>query len=181
LIKKWLNKLASLSHRKFRWRWINRNIYNTSPSITGKRALQYSHFFKSMGTSCFIKSGCIIQHTDKISLGNGVSIQYNCLLNGYGSIQIGNDVSLGSNTKIFSSEHPYNTEPFKYNKLIQKPVIIGDNVITGADTIILGGIQIGDNVMIGAGSVVTKNIPSNSVYAGNPARCIKVLGTNGAE
>ena len=43
----------------------------------------------------------------------------------------------------------------------------------GANSIILGGVAIGDNVMIGAGSVVTKDIPSNSVYAGDPAKFIR--------
>ena len=39
-----------------------------------------------------------------------------------------------------------------------------------------GGITIGDNVIIGAGSVVTKDIPSNCVVVGNPARIIKQDG-----
>ena len=48
----------------------------------------------------------------------------------------------------------------------------GNNVFIGADSIVLCNTRIGDNVIIGAGSVVTKDVPSNSVYAGNPARFI---------
>ena len=49
---------------------------------------------------------------------------------------------------------------------------IGDNVSLGANVNILGDITIGDNVVIGAGSVVVKDVPSNCVVAGNPAKII---------
>lgn len=58
------------------------------------------------------------------------------------------------------------------NKLIPS---IGNNVVVGANVCIIGNIIIGDNVIIGAGSVVVKDIPSDSVAAGNPARVIKQL------
>lgn len=50
---------------------------------------------------------------------------------------------------------------------------IGDNVYIGAGAIIMNPVTIGDNVVIGAASVVTKDIPSNCVVAGNPAKVIK--------
>ncbi|WP_321253597.1 serine acetyltransferase [Psychroserpens sp.] len=52
---------------------------------------------------------------------------------------------------------------------------IGSNVTVGANAVIIGEITIGDNVIIGAGSVVVKDIPSNSVVAGNPAKVIKSI------
>ena len=51
--------------------------------------------------------------------------------------------------------------------------IIGDNVYIAANATVIGEIHIGDNVIIGAGSVVTKDIPSNCVYVGNPAHFVK--------
>ena len=50
--------------------------------------------------------------------------------------------------------------------------IIGDNVVIGANSTVIGNITIGDNVIIKAGSVVTRDIPSNTVYGGNPAKFI---------
>ena len=53
------------------------------------------------------------------------------------------------------------------------PIIIGNDVYIGMETIILPGVTIGNRCVIGAGSVVTKDIPDNSVAAGVPARVIK--------
>lgn len=50
---------------------------------------------------------------------------------------------------------------------------VKNNVFIGSNTIILPNVRIGNNVMIGAGSVVTKDVPDNSVVAGNPARVIE--------
>ena len=55
------------------------------------------------------------------------------------------------------------------------PIKVGNNVFIGNNAIILPGVTIGDNVIIGAGAVVTKDIPSDSVAAGVPARVIKSL------
>lgn len=54
---------------------------------------------------------------------------------------------------------------------------IGNNVFIGANVTILPGIKIGDNSIIGAGSVVTKNINSNMVCAGVPAKELCTLDT----
>lgn len=62
----------------------------------------------------------------------------------------------------------------KNNDNTQLP-IIGNNVTVGANVVIIGNITIGDNVVIGAGAVVVKDVPSNVVVAGNPARVIRTL------
>lgn len=56
-----------------------------------------------------------------------------------------------------------------------KAPIIGNHVQIGANVCIIGDVKIGDNVIIGAGSVVVKDVPSNSVVVGNPAKVIKSL------
>ncbi|MDB3996601.1 acyltransferase [Gammaproteobacteria bacterium] len=56
-----------------------------------------------------------------------------------------------------------------------KPVVLEDNVWIGDSAIICKGVTIGKNSIIGAGAVVTKNVPPNSIFAGNPARLVKNL------
>lgn len=56
---------------------------------------------------------------------------------------------------------------------VVKPIVIGNNVFIGYGAIVLPGVKIGDNVVIGAHSVVSRDIPSNVVAAGVPAKVIK--------
>lgn len=81
-------------------------------------------------------------------------------------ISVGDNVTLSSNVKLLA--HDASTALTDVHTKIGI-VKIGNNVFIGAGSIVLCNTRIGDNVIVGAGSVVTKDIPSNSVYAGNPA------------
>ena len=54
---------------------------------------------------------------------------------------------------------------------------IGDFCLVGTNAIVLPGVTIGDHVVVGAGSVVTKDVPANSLIAGNPAKVLKQINT----
>lgn len=58
---------------------------------------------------------------------------------------------------------------------IDKEIIIEDDVLIGTNCIVLKGVRIGARSIIGAGSIVTKDIPSDCIAAGNPAKVIKFL------
>lgn len=89
-------------------------------------------------------------------------------------ITIGDNVHITGNCKFIN--HDGGTLIFR-DKIpdleISKPIVVGNNVYIGEETMILPGAHIGNNCVIGARSVVTKDIPDNSVAAGVPARVIK--------
>ena len=76
-------------------------------------------------------------------------------------------VTIGDNVEIYPTAN-FGTEPYL--------ISIGDNVRIMTNSIVFGDITIGNNVVIGAGSVVFKNIPSDCVVVGNPARIVKKEG-----
>lgn len=107
-----------------------------------------------------------IEIWDTMQIGSGLILWHGA----HGSVInpntiIGKNFNLRQNTTIGSSS-------FSDDTLCP---IIGDNVQVGPNCTILGKIAIGDNAMIGGGSVVVKDVPSNAVVVGNPARVIKIL------
>ena len=103
-----------------------------------------------------------------IEIGEGSGLSGVSIVS-WSSVKIGQHVMIGANVSIGDTDdHPerLHTEPL--------PVIIGNNVFIGMNSIILKGVTIGDNTIVGAGSVVTKSLPANCVAAGVPCRVIKV-------
>lgn len=104
-----------------------------------------------------------------LRVGRNFNMQSGCIIDYSHSnhIEIGDNVTLAPNVHILA--HDASTKIFlDYTKI--KNTTIGSKVFIGAGSIIMPGVIIGDEVVIGAGSVVTKDIPGNSVYAGNPAK-----------
>lgn len=84
-------------------------------------------------------------------------------------ISIGDNVTLAPRVHILA--HDASTCTYiGYAKIGR--VTIGSNVFIGAESVVLPNVTIGDNVVIGANSTVTRDIPANSVYAGNPVKYI---------
>lgn len=79
-------------------------------------------------------------------------------------IHIGRNTWILANVCVLTHDH--------FRNLITN-TYIGENCFIGIRAIIMPGVRIGNEVAIGAGSVVTKDIPSNCIAAGNPARVIK--------
>ena len=93
-------------------------------------------------------------------------------------IEIGDNVRISADSKLITHDGGLwvlrNTGKLKNADKFGK-IKIGNNVHIGTNTIIMPGVTIGNNVIIGCCAVVTKDIPSNSVAAGVPARVIETL------
>lgn len=115
----------------------------------------------------------------------GVKVGEGCIF--FGSVNFGSEpylVSLGRRVMLSDNvrfvTHDGGVRVLDNMGILPKadvfgPIRVGDNVFIGMDCIILKGVTIGDNVVIGAGSIVTRDIESNSVWAGIPARRIKSI------
>lgn len=82
---------------------------------------------------------------------------------------------IGPNVSIITAGHPVSPKCRLKGLQYNADVKIGNNVWIGAGVNVLPGVTIGDNSVIGAGAVVTKNIPSNVVAVGNPARVLREI------
>ena len=89
-------------------------------------------------------------------------------------------VTLGDNVYISVGAeficHDGSTLPFRKDipdLELAGEITVGDNVFIGKGATILAGVKIGSNCVVGANALVTKSVPDNSVYGGNPARFIK--------
>lgn len=112
----------------------------------------------------------------KAGINSAPGLSNGCYVQAKNGIIIGNNLRMGPGAGIISANH----NPDNYDQWIKSdPVIIGNNVWIGMNAIILPGVKIGDNVIIAANSVVNKDIPANSVVAGNPAVVIKEKGPYG--
>lgn len=96
-------------------------------------------------------------------------------------------VSIGNNVKVTAGvrfiTHDVTPAVFGYaGYLVNKDclyymdkIVVGNNVMIGADTIIMPGVTIGDNVIIAAGSVISKDVPSGTVVGGYPQESLGPL------
>ena len=79
-------------------------------------------------------------------------------------IHIGEESYVASGAIIFSHD---------FSRNLKTNTIVGERCFIGANAIIMPGITIGNESIVGSGAIVTKDVPSNSVVAGNPAKIIK--------
>jgi len=97
------------------------------------------------------------------------------------SVKIGKNVIIGGNTAIYDTDFHSLDYINRRSRIMDiqnsfcKEIIIGDDVFIGAGTTILKGVHIGERSIIAAGSVVTKSIPPDEVWGGNPVRYIRSL------
>jgi acetyltransferase-like isoleucine patch superfamily enzyme len=111
-----------------------------------------------------------------LHIGDHASIHPKCQINAYVSrIRIGSGTMLAPCCALYSYDHgldpgiPIRSQPSHSNGGID----IGKEAWLGYGSIVLDGVTIGDGAVIGAGSVVTRDIPGNTIAAGNPARVLK--------
>ncbi|HLQ98361.1 MAG TPA: sugar O-acetyltransferase [Candidatus Dormibacteraeota bacterium] len=130
--------------------------------------------FGSTGSNPSIEDNFHCDLGYNIHVGDEFYAGYNCVILDMGEVRIGDNCMLGPNVGIYTAGH--SIEPLDRNKSgYTIPIKIGNDVWVGGNCVILAGVTIGDNSVVAAGSIVTKDVPKNTVVAGNPAKIIKEI------
>lgn len=152
-------------------------IYNDGICTLGRGLTFSGHITSNM-------VGLFKQCTIAVTKGSELVIDDNSGFSGISiycskSIKIGKNVNCGGNVCIWDTDfHPLDYVARRnsdVNLIVSLPITIEDDVFIGANSIVLKGVSIGARSIIGAGSVVTKNIPQDEVWAGNPAKFIRKI------
>lgn len=154
---------------------IIRRINCSKETDTKLRTSLFIKLFKSVGDNFNIEPPFFCDYGKNIAIGNDFYANYDCIIIDVCDVLIGDNVFLAPRVCIYTATHPIDAKIRNLKLEYGKPVVIGNNVWIGGNTVINPGVKIGDNAVIGSGSVVTKNIPSNVVAAGNPCRVIREI------
>lgn len=112
-----------------------------------------------IGNNCVIMMGTVINLGAVI--GDGTLLDMNVVIGG--RVIVGKHCHIGAGAVLAGVIEPPSAQS----------VMIGDNVMIGANAVVLEGVKVGNNAVIAAGAVVTKDVPENKVVAGAPAKIIK--------
>ena len=108
-------------------------------------------------------------HGHGISIGEHTFINYDCIMLDGGYIKIGAHCKIGPRCQFFTPQHPIDYQERMKPVETCHPITIGNNCWLGGGVTVCPGVTIGDRCVIAAGSVVIRDIPSDSLVAGNPA------------
>lgn len=151
---------------------LNRLTFNDAREV---RALFSELIGKKVDESFLLIPPFYTAGGNEIRVGQNVFVNQNCTFYDLGGLDIGDDVMIGPNVSLITAGHPI--EPSQRRAAtIGQPIVIERNVWIAAGATIIGGVTVGENSVVAAGSVVTRDVPANTLVAGNPARVIRSIG-----
>lgn len=124
-----------------------------------------------IGDNCNINCQVFIEND--VIIGNNVTIKPGVQI--WDGVELEDNVFVGPNVTFTNDLIPRSK---KYPEVFAK-TLVKKGASLGANSTIIAGNIIGENALVGAGSVVTKDIPANTVWFGNPAKQKGVIDENG--
>ena len=109
-----------------------------------------------------------------LHLGRRVFLNQGCRFQDTGGITVGDDTLIGHGSTLTTLNHAL--DPDKRADMEPAPIVVGRKVWLGAAVTVVPGVTIGDGAVVAAGAVVTKDVPSDTIVAGVPARVLRATG-----
>lgn len=152
-----------------------RDYNDLRPRDTGARAALLRRILGNTGDNLLIEQPFYCDYGYNISVGENFYANFNMVILDEAPVTFGDNVFVAPNCGFYTAGHPLDASERNRGLEYARPISVGHNVWIGANVCVLPGVTIGDNCVIGAGSVVVKDIPANSVAAGNPCKVIKTI------
>ncbi len=153
------------------WWLVQAIFFNPSPQfLYGWRVFLLRLFGAQIGKKVIIRPTVKITYPWKLTIGDYSWIGDDVSLYTLGNITIGRNVVISQKSYLCTGSHDYLEVDFP---IYQKPITICDQVWVASDVFIAPGIVIKKGSVIAARSSVFKNIPSNKICAGSPAKVIR--------
>lgn len=161
----------TLSKERFRAKNLLKIINIEEFALTSRAKEAIKELLPHAHPSLYIEPPFHCDYGTNIYCDENVYFNVNCVVLDVTRVTIGSNVFFGPGVHIYTAAHP-NDHLTRRKLEFGRPVTIGNDCWIGGAAIILPGITIGHRCIIGAGSVVTKNVPDDTIVAGNPAKII---------
>lgn len=133
------------------------------------RKLCYRVCGMTIGKKSAIHMGARFFNPKNISIGSGTIVGDHIFIDGRAKVVIGDNTDIASQVMIYNSEHDLSDSRFLAT---EEKVVIGNYCFIGPRVIIMPGVTVGDGAVVAGGAVVTKDVPSNAIVGGVPAKII---------
>jgi maltose O-acetyltransferase len=154
--------------------------FNATPKDRGEdRRFTLAELLGAVGEEVEIRAPFYCDYGYQIFVGARTFANFGLVALDVAPIRIGDDVQIGPNVQLLTPTHPVEPEARRTGIEGGRAISIGDNVWLGGGVIVCPGVTIGENTVVGAGAVVVKDLPSNVLAVGNPARPIRSLERKG--
>jgi acetyltransferase-like isoleucine patch superfamily enzyme len=125
----------------------------------------------ALGDNAYIAAYAYV--TDTVTMGKHSTINPFAVVRG--QVTLGAGVRIGAHSSLLGFNHTFELldRPVYQQPISSRGITVGDDVWIGSHVVVVDGVTIGEHSVIGAGAVVTRDIPSYSVVAGNPAKVLR--------